>query len=102
MVNFRRIGNSNLVIEPSADYGYFAGAIVNATVKSSTNQFHGDAFEFLCKDRLDAREFFLQPSSTKPILQRTTLRQRTVDHRFDSKAFGAAMPHNYSNAGRDI
>ena len=71
MVNFRRIGNSNVVIEPSADaiqefkvesnnfsaeYGYCAGAIVDATINSS-NQFHRDAFEFLRNDRLDARDF---------------------------------------------
>jgi hypothetical protein len=77
--------NSNVVIQPSidaiqdfkvetnnysAEYGYSAGAIVNATIRSGTNQFHGRAFEFLRNSRLDARDFFLQPSAAKPILQR--------------------------------
>jgi hypothetical protein len=53
----------------SAEYGYSAGAVVNATIKSGTNQFHGDAFEFLRNDVLDARNFFLTPSQKKPPLQ---------------------------------
>jgi hypothetical protein len=31
----------------SAEYGYSAGAVVNATMKSSGNRVHGDAFEYL-------------------------------------------------------
>jgi hypothetical protein len=53
----------------SAQYGYSAGAVVNATIKSGTNQFHGDAFEFIRNDVFDARNFFLPPSSKKPPLQ---------------------------------
>lgn len=53
----------------SAQYGYSAGAVVNATIKSGTNQFHGDAFEFVRNDVFDARNFFLPPSSAKPPLQ---------------------------------
>jgi hypothetical protein len=53
----------------SAEYGYSAGAVVNAPVKSGTNQFHGDAFEFFRNDVLDARDFFLSPTSKKPPLQ---------------------------------
>jgi len=31
----------------SAEFGHAAGAVVNATIKNGTNQFHGTAFEFL-------------------------------------------------------
>ena len=42
----------------SAEFGRSAGAILNATIKSGTNQFHGNAWEFLRNDKLDAANFF--------------------------------------------
>jgi hypothetical protein len=47
----------------SAEFGRGNGAIVNATIKSGTNDLHGDVYEFLRNDKLDARNFFDQ---TKP------------------------------------
>src|SRR5256885_15796299 len=41
----------------SAEFGHAAGAVVNATIKSGTNQFHGTVFEFLRNDKLDANNF---------------------------------------------
>jgi hypothetical protein len=49
----------------SAEYGYSAGAVVNATLKSGTNQIHGAAFEFLRNQHLDARDFFLPANQQK-------------------------------------
>ena len=42
----------------SAELGRSAGAVLNATIKAGTNQFHGDAWEFLRNDKLDAANFF--------------------------------------------
>lgn len=42
----------------SAEYGRNSGAIVNIATRSGTNDFHGELFEFLRNDRLDARNFF--------------------------------------------
>ena len=50
---FRLITNSF-----DAEYGKFSGAVMNAITKSGTNGFHGDAFEFLRNDKLDAANFF--------------------------------------------
>jgi hypothetical protein len=47
----------------AAEFGRANGAVVNATLKSGTNQYHGGVYEFLRNDRLDARNFF---DITKP------------------------------------
>src|SRR5215467_1933091 len=42
----------------SAEFGHAAGAVINATIKSGTNQYHGTVFEFLRNNNLDANNFF--------------------------------------------
>lgn len=43
----------------SAEFGRAAGAVLNATVKSGTNGLHGDVWEFIRNDALDAADFFV-------------------------------------------
>ncbi|HVF41486.1 MAG TPA: carboxypeptidase regulatory-like domain-containing protein [Pyrinomonadaceae bacterium] len=42
----------------SAEYGRNSGAVVNIATRSGTNAFHGELFEFLRNEALDARNFF--------------------------------------------
>ncbi len=42
----------------SAEYGRNSGAIVNIATRSGTNDYHGEFFEFLRNEALDARNFF--------------------------------------------
>jgi len=55
---FRLITNSF-----DAEYGKFSGAVMNAITKSGTNSFHGDVFEFLRNDKLDAKNYFTSGKS---------------------------------------
>ena len=41
----------------SAEFGNFQGGIINTTIKSGTNQFHGDAFEFFRNNVLNANSW---------------------------------------------
>ncbi|HYJ45458.1 MAG TPA: carboxypeptidase-like regulatory domain-containing protein, partial [Pyrinomonadaceae bacterium] len=47
----------------SAEYGRNSGAIVNIATRSGSNDWHGELFEYLRNEALDARNFF---STTKP------------------------------------
>jgi hypothetical protein len=49
----------------SAEFGRSGGAVVNAIVKSGSNSFHGDVFEFFRNAALDARDYFEDPTQKK-------------------------------------
>jgi outer membrane receptor protein involved in Fe transport len=53
----------------SAEYGGNAGTNVNIQIKSGTNQFHGDLFEFFRNDAMDARNYFLPSPLPQNILK---------------------------------
>jgi Carboxypeptidase regulatory-like domain/TonB dependent receptor-like, beta-barrel len=54
--------------DPNAEFGQFLGGVISVSLKSGTNQFHGDAFEFFRNDKLNANEwsnnFTLQPDGS--------------------------------------
>lgn len=61
-----RIDNSTF----SAQYGQSSGAVVNIATRSGASEFHGEAFEFIRNDALDARNFFNFTSSKPPPFKR--------------------------------
>jgi len=54
----------------NASYGGASGGVVNAVSRSGANAVHGDAYEFLRNDKLDARNFF---DGRKPPFRRNQL-----------------------------
>ncbi|MGB6265131.1 MAG: TonB-dependent receptor [Candidatus Acidiferrales bacterium] len=49
-----------------AEYGRTSGGIVNQITKSGTNDFHGDAFEFIRNNVLNAKNYFLPLANAPP------------------------------------
>jgi hypothetical protein len=52
------IGEFNIITQnASAEFGNYNGGIVNATIKSGTNRFHGDVFEYFRNDMFNANQW---------------------------------------------
>ena len=54
----------------SAEYGKTSGGVVNAITRSGTNAIHGSAYEFLRNSRLDAKNYFDDPTQPIPPFKR--------------------------------
>jgi hypothetical protein len=57
-----RISTSNY----GADVGQHAGAVIEVATKSGTKEFHGDAWEFVRNDTLDANDWFINQEIAPP------------------------------------
>jgi hypothetical protein len=71
----------------SAEYGYTMGAQMVMISKGGTNSFHGDAFEYLRNNHMDARNFFDPPPSL--LLDSAGNQQRNPQ--FKKNNFGASF-----------
>lgn len=86
--------------DPPAEYGHSSGGILNIVTKSGTNQLHGDVYEFLRNNALDAANYFTKLSGKYPFPGRNDYR---LPHRFNQ--FGGfvggpvVLPHVHD--GRD-
>ena len=79
----------------SAEIGHSAGAVVNATVKSGTNQVHGNAWEYVRNDKLDSANFFENASG----LAKGPYRQNQFGATFGGPIY---IPHLYNGMGRSF
>ena len=52
-----------------AEYGGGAGSVTNIQLKSGSNAFHGDLFEFVRNTAMDARNFFINAPIPKQVLK---------------------------------
>ncbi|HYW69767.1 MAG TPA: TonB-dependent receptor [Pyrinomonadaceae bacterium] len=84
-ITLNNLTNSSITFQPSigtvrefkvdnstinAQYGQSSGSVVTIATRSGGNQFHGEAFEFLRNDALDARNFFTFNASQPPPFKR--------------------------------
>jgi hypothetical protein len=52
----------------SAEYGRAGGAIINTSIRSGTNDFHGTVYDFIRNTKLNAVGFFKPRGGQKPVL----------------------------------
>jgi len=57
-----------------AEFGNFMGGIVSATLKSGTNAYHGDIWEFFRNDKLNANQWENKINPSSPAIPRAPLR----------------------------
>ena len=84
-ISLNNLTNSSITFQPSigavqefkvdnstfsAEHGQSSGAVVNIATRSGSNEFHGELFEFLRNDALDARNFFTFTSTEPPPFKR--------------------------------
>src|SRR5262249_14326799 len=69
--NLEAIGETKITSQNyDAEFGQAIAGVVSVQTKSGTNDFHGSAFEFLQRDRFQARNPFSQPDRPDPITRR--------------------------------
>jgi hypothetical protein len=84
-----KVMSSNL----SAEYGRYSGGVINVVTKSGTNTIHGDVFEFIRNDALDAYDWFThQARVTNPSITKDEFRMNQFGGTFGAPV---VIPHLY-------
>jgi carboxypeptidase family protein/TonB-dependent receptor-like protein len=69
--NFEAIGEAKITSQNyDAEFGQAIAGVVSVSTKSGTNELHGSLFEFLQRDRFQARNPFTQPDRPDPVTGR--------------------------------
>jgi hypothetical protein len=58
----------------SAEFGNYMGGVINATLKSGSNSFHGDVWEFFRNDKLNANQWENKINPSSPAIPRAPVR----------------------------
>jgi hypothetical protein len=96
-VNQVRIVTSN----PPAQYGRTSGAVLNIASKTGTNVLHGDVYDFLRNDKLDAAPFFTKRSGVYPYPGHKDFRTPHRENQFGVLVTGpVVIPHIYNGKDR--
>jgi hypothetical protein len=89
-----------LTNNPPAQYGRTSGAVLNIATKSGTNSLHGDVYDFLRNDKLDAAPYFTKRSGVYPYPGHKDFRTPHRENQFGVLVTGpVVIPHLYN--GRD-
>ncbi|HLZ51596.1 MAG TPA: carboxypeptidase regulatory-like domain-containing protein [Candidatus Acidoferrum sp.] len=106
------IGEFNMVTDTiNPEYGRNSGAIINASIRSGTNSFHGDAFEFYRDTFLNTKDFFQKNPSVfhqnqfggtigGPIYKNHTFFFYSYQGTRARQAQGFSVPHVFTQAER--
>jgi hypothetical protein len=69
--NFEAIGEAKITSQNyDAEFGQAIAGVVSVSTKSGTNEIHGSLFEFLQRDKFQARNPFTQPDRPDPVTGR--------------------------------
>jgi len=90
-----------LTSDPPAQFGRSSGAVLNIVTKTGTNKLHGDIYEYLRNDQLDAANFFTKRSGVYPIPTRHDYRLPHKFNQFGGFASGPVfLPKMYNGQDR--
>ena len=97
MAEFKILTNSY-----TAEFGRTSGGIVNQAIKYGTNSFHGDLFEFLRNDALNARNYFLlsNPPYKRNIFGATAGGPSKRNRLFFFSSYQGTIRHEGENLGQ--
>jgi len=83
-----------------AQYGRTSGAVLSLVTTSGTNKLHGDMYEFLRNDKLDAANFFTKRSGVYPYAGHSDYRNPHRTNQYGAFVGGPVyLPHLYN--GKD-
>jgi hypothetical protein len=82
---------------PPAEYGRTSGAVLNIATKSGGNRMHGDVYDFIRNDKLDAANYFTKRNGIYPYKGHNDFRSPHRSNQFGGFVSGpVVLPHLYS------